>query len=912
MGTAVLQTDDDSTVSAAKMTEANACTKKRNFAYKRPADDGDKSPIYYRSVIAIDSVINALAGKHGPREIMQYMSSRFEREVECFNKQEKPALCLYDHYPVARYIKVENRTPKYYRVRRKVMMGDIPVMATAHLGFESEGGKAIELVLLKLSKPNMTQKGRGNAFNRDFLIYSLILLGRKLGYSKVTASIYFLRKSGDSYNFQGNDGNFLGTNVISFVDEYKGEDTEWDKQMKKRLSTWENGIAEKDQEEEACEYCDMRYVCRKYTLPPKEIEKEAEENTEDAPARQLTFSAEQQRAIDARRGVYRLLAVAGAGKTTVVVERIVRMLLEGVKPEEILAITFTVAGAKVMKKRIAKRYAELAPAGNRVDITPLTVATFNAFMHTIAAANWKELGYTKQLKVLNRLKALTIIDEILCDNPIKSWDYKAFGNYNAKKGYQTPRGALRVAELVFKACKECDKNSEPRSGFSVRSYANVTLYEIGGAALTELIDLYDLYAGQLKEQGLIDFDDQEILAFKVMELEDGKYYEDTFKFKHIIVDEFQDSTPTQIKFIRYLKEHLPTYESLMAVGDDSQSIYGFRGTSADFFINLDKYIGEPVNDIVLDVNYRSTQEICDFANEVIAPNENKVDKTLVSARGGGKPVTVKGYYVAQNEIDDVVRAVKLLIKNGTPPTDIAIMTYTKAELQKFADALTKEEVPSNFAAPEVMIENGRILAILRFAKFLYDKNRQDALTVANALFGGGIMEKEEEEISEEISIVYDRADAISSVDDDAVKKQLFLDFVDDITFGDEVVESMKEELAAMDYEEIIDYCRAFRRFGDDLEYRRLRDYPGVKLITVHSFKGDEAPIVFLSLSKFNKGKAMRLADVEEVRRLFFVGVTRARDELYITGTFTSGTKVNPVQNRFLYEAYQIAGKQWPV
>ena len=229
MGTALME---ENTVSASKMTEANACTKKRNFAYKKPADDGDKSPVYYRSVIAIDSVINALAGKHGPREIMQYMSSRFEREVECFNKQEKPALCLYDHYPVARYIKVENRTPKYYRVRRKVMMGDIPVMASAHLGFESEGGKAIELVLLKLSKPNMTQKGRGNAFNRDFLIYSLILLGRKLGYSKVTASIYFLRKNGDSYNFQGNDDNFLGTNVISFEDEYKGEDTEWDRQMK--------------------------------------------------------------------------------------------------------------------------------------------------------------------------------------------------------------------------------------------------------------------------------------------------------------------------------------------------------------------------------------------------------------------------------------------------------------------------------------------------------------------------------------------------------------------------------------------------------------------------------------------------------------------------------------------------------
>lgn len=901
--------NDMNTVAASKMTEANACRKKQAFAYKRTADDGDRLPVYYRTKIAVDAVINAISGHHTPKEIMWYMSSRYAREVKCFNPQERPALCLYDHFPVARYVKVENRTPKYYRVSRQVMMGDVPVTASAHLGFEQDNGKTIELVLLKLSKPTMTQKGRGNAFNRDFLIYSLILLGRKLGYSNVVASIYFLRKYDDSYNFQKNDDSFFGTNVISFRDEYKGEDTAWDRKMKDLLTVWKCGIPETEQEEDTCGYCDLRHIC-KYKLPPKEIEKE--ENVAGTSMPALRFSPEQQRAIDARKGVFRLLAVAGAGKTSTIVERIVHMLLEGVKPEEILAITFTVAAAKVMKKRISKRYAQMAPADNRVDISGLTVATFNAFMHTIAAANWKELGYARQLRVLNSLKTYTLIDEILCENPIAKWDYKAFGNYNAKKGYQTQRGALRIAELAFRACKKCDLENEQRTELNVRRFSGIEQEEIGPSALEDLIRLYDVYENRLREQGLIDFDDQELLAFKVMELGDGKYYEKTFKFRHIIVDEFQDTSFTQIRFLRYLKENLPTYESLMAVGDDFQSIYAFRDTSPEFFINLEQYIGEPVTDILLDTNYRSTQPICDFANAVIAPNREKVDKTLVSAKGKGAPVIVNGYYVAQNETDEIVRAVKRKIMNGAEPTDIAIMAYTKAELQKFADALTKAGIPSNFAAPEVMIENGRVLAILLFAKLIYDSNRQDALTVANVLIGGGIMEKEEEEINDEVSIVFDKADAIRSVEDDTVKKQLFLDFVDEVTFGDETVENMKEELETLEYDEIIEYCTAFRRFGSDIEYRRLRDYPGVKLITVHSFKGDESPIVFLSLTKFNKGKSMRVDDVEETRRLFFVGVTRARDELYITGTFTSGTKANPVQNRFLYEAYQIAGKQWPL
>ena len=213
-----------------------------------------------------------------------------------------------------------------------------------------------------------------------------------------------------------------------------------------------------------------------------------------------------------------------------------------------------------------------------------------------------------------------------------------------------------------------------------------------------------------------------------------------------------------------------------------------------------------------------------------------------------------------------------------------------------------------FGAPEPLMENSRIRAVLAFARVVRDtSNTKDALTAANALFAGTLMDKEPEEVENAVRQIVERAEMIRSAGD---QKSLFLSYIDEISLDDEAVGHFREGLDAKDYEEIIDYCRDFSLYGDGVEYRRTDSYPGVALVTAHSSKGLEWPIIYNTITRYQKSAVMRTVDVEETRRLLFVSATRARDELFITGLYANGTKMNKVENRFLKELFDIASKGW--
>ena len=215
-----------------------------------------------------------------------------------------------------------------------------------------------------------------------------------------------------------------------------------------------------------------------------------------------------------------------------------------------------------------------------------------------------------------------------------------------------------------------------------------------------------------------------------------------------------------------------------------------------------------------------------------------------------------------------------------------------------------------FGAPEPMMENSRIRAILAFARVIRDTtNTKDALTVANALCGGTIMDEDPVEVEAALQQVVERAEMIRSAGDRA-QKTMFLNVVDELSLDDETVKHFKEGLEGKEYEEIIDYCRDFSMYGNGVEYRRTDSYPGVALVTSHSSKGLEWPIIYNTITKYQKGAMMRIKEVEEIRRLLFVSSTRARDELYITGLYANGTKMSKVENRFLKEMFDIVQKGW--
>ena len=206
-----------------KLTEASACRKSRGFSFV--PREGAQPENYFRTIIVKDTIRNALIyNVRDPKEVMQYMQSR-EPECGYKNYQQMQQQLLWDHRRVMRYLKGESRKPSFPR-SLPVRIGDRVYDVHCDVAFEC--GDQVELVIFKVGKPSMTQTGRGNAFQRDMQLYALQLYGRELGFTNITSSFYFLRKSSDTSYWNQCEQNFFGSgdNIIQITDLYDGaEDT---------------------------------------------------------------------------------------------------------------------------------------------------------------------------------------------------------------------------------------------------------------------------------------------------------------------------------------------------------------------------------------------------------------------------------------------------------------------------------------------------------------------------------------------------------------------------------------------------------------------------------------------------------------------------------------------------------------
>ena len=245
--------------------------------------------------------------------------------------------------------------------------------------------------------------------------------------------------------------------------------------------------------------------------------------------------------------------------------------------------------------------------------------------------------------------------------------------------------------------------------------------------------------------------------------------------------------------------------------------------------------------------------------------------------------------------------------------DIAVLAYSKNELLSVADKLTELGVPSKFGAPEKLVDNNRVQALLKFSHLIYkdvDTFSDDTLIVANALFDGNLIEEDSDVIVEKLSEVMDTVKEIRSSYEDE-KKKLFLGMLRSLAHGDEAVLNFEEKFKDMEFEEILKYCDDFEIFGADMQYKRSELGDGVMLITAHSSKGLEWKYVFGSVTGFQKpGNRISSRKVEEMRRLLFVLITRARDVLKLYGVYTvSGNTIETrVYNMFLKECYEALDK----
>lgn len=748
--------------------------------------------------------------------------------------------------------------------------------------------------------------------------------GAKTGDSiNVTGAFWFMRKKSDNRSLsvggtdgkQGSKAHFdqdmfyndqmkLSSNIVTNPAHYTigaadiaGADVRMEKVLPKYIEGYDKNECTKEQ----CDECAYEAICH-YTHAPEALP--VEEKEVDLSC--VKLSPVQENVRTARQGFFVVNAGPGSGKTFVLVLRVCFLLLSGVKPEEILVIAFSRSAVVEYQNRINLIWDDI---GTGADISGMKIVTFNELGNVVIQNEYQYFGYSRPPRVIQQIECFGIIEKILnTHDKIPDMDYRHFA-----MNQRNCKGPLAVASEVFFKMKQNKWTEHDAPAISKA----VGEYFCSVDAATALAKLYNEYDKYLKERGLVEFVDQEVLLLDL--LKKDPYYFDKYGFRHVLVDEAQDTSPAQFDILKYFTQG-PSFESMMLVGDDSQSIYRFRDADPESFMKFEERMGLPkgtVKQLYMMDNFRSTPEILEFANKIIANNHERVDKAVIPSKKSGKPVIVKGFYNQDEELDYIVKEIQARIAAGAAHEDIAFIARNEPELLRMADRLTKAGIPSVLLNPEKFKENSRVKAGLALARCIANPNdTKDIMVCLNAIYDGNLFTLSDEAITAAIEERQKKYEEIRKMPENEQRTAFFEElalFDEDDEIYQSFVESLQNQ-PALDL--VYQYCRDFELYGDDEKKRREHDYPGVVITTAHSSKGMEWPIVFNSVTKYdNKDlgteKDPHSKDAEEARRLLFVSATRAKEELIVTGCFVMyGAEKKLHYNIFIKEALKACGEKY--
>lgn len=696
------------------------------------------------------------------------------------------------------------------------------------------------------------------------------------------ASYYFLQKEREDdkkYSEEFFDGK--GGNVItlqSYVDDMSNVDKTFEPQMKEFLKG-------QSVSSEKCKTCRSRVLCEYYDAAEPLTEEERPK-----PVSLPILSPNQEKAASALEGNVRVIATAGSGKTTAMAYRIMNLLKAGVQPEKIGCFTFTNAGAGEMRDRI-KGFCGLA--GIDVDFDKMIISTIHSFGDSLLKQYYNLLGYSKPPVLINEIQKTKIIESILSESsPIEALidKYKNFylDMFRAK-------GILELMKGYFSSIME---------GMSQDEFAEKTGFDT--TTVDSIYNMYMQYDKYKKDACLIEHSDQELGVLKLLRVKPDLF--DEVGIEHISVDEYQDTSNVQFSIINEMRK-AKCVKSLFIVGDDDQSIYGFRDANVELIKNFFEMIGENGLDIQLMENRRSTHNIVDFASTLISYNQNRIEKHPKSTNEEGEPVCVSAFASKEDEQEYIVDVIEDLIKNGRKDNEIAILAPTNAELMVYADMLKKRGIESVSINPEPILENPRVVGAVGLVKFMLNNSEFNGTAYINARDNGTAITKSDEEIRQEILNLQNEVKNIKNVTglfekfkalDQEENDEIYQSFLEDINTAME--DAVKQE----NLHAVCEYVMDFERFGQKQTARKEKAYNGVVLSTMHSSKGKEWPVVFCSVTKMH-GRDLKHEDIDEKNRLLFVACTRAKKELYISGVaiaFSSAMQ-GDVENMFLAECIEV-------
>ena len=609
-----------------------------------------------------------------------------------------------------------------------------------------------------------------------------------------------------------------------------------------------------------------------------------------------TLNDRQCEAVNHTKGPLLITAGAGSGKTKVLTCRIAHLLELGVAPYRILAITFTNKAAKEMKERVQNLVGAQADS--------IWLSTFHSFCAKLLRFEIDGFhGYTRNFTIYDSSDQLVLIKDCLKKLNL---DDKQF----------TPRSVLGT----ISAAKNVLMDAKTFAGQAEDFYQQ------------KVSEAYELYQAKLKENNALDFDDLLFLAVRLLEEKDDvreKYQE---RFQYVLVDEYQDTNHAQYALTKILAAQ---WRNICVVGDADQSIYAWRGADIRNIIDFTRDYPDAAS-IKLEQNYRSTKTILNAANAVIDNNESRPRKTLWTENPSGNKVI---HYQAQTEHDEADYIAGAIYNrheiSHEPYGDMAILIRTNAQSRVLEEKLMRYAIPYTMVGGTKFYDRKEIKDVLAYLRLLY--NPEDSLSLTRIInvpkrnIGATTMEKVAAYAEGEGISLFE---ALSSPDAIPVTKRaqtslenfaaMIFDLLNDID-GMDVLSLIEKVIKDTGYGEMLDkdaehdpqgesrkenvgeFLSVAKDYMDSNPDGNLQDFlenvalvsdvddfesseSKVTLMTLHAAKGLEFPVVFLAgLDEGLFPHSRTLMDpeqIEEERRLAYVGITRAERQLYVTNAVT--------------------------
>jgi len=630
----------------------------------------------------------------------------------------------------------------------------------------------------------------------------------------------------------------------------------------------------------------------------------------------------QKEAVEHTEGPLLILAGAGSGKTRAITMRTAYLIYTGVRAGSVLAVTFTNKAAKEMKERVKS----MVKGKNG---TPV-VSTFHSLCLKILRREIEHLGYRKDFTIYDTSEQVSLLRSILSD--IKFYD-RSF-----------------KAESILERISRTKNDFAPPDNVS----SDDPVEEVSAM-------LYPRYREALKSLNALDFDDLLLLTLELFRehpvvLE--KYRE---RFRYIMVDEYQDTNRVQYDFIKLLAGER---RNLCVVGDDDQSIYGWRGADLGNILDFEKDFPGTVT-VRLEQNYRSFGHILKAANGVIINNRKRMEKSLWTERGDGPKVNILKAVDTEGEAEWVADRISMIkFERNIPYEDFAVIYRANIFSKPFEEAMRRQRIPYSVVGGTSYFEHKEIKDLAAYLKII--ANPSDDLSLLRAasapkrgLGPSALSALSDFARSNSLSLLdaFGKASGVPSLSQKAAASaealsELIGRYRDMFKNGTKMGKTLKALIEEINYRAYISGLyktpeAAFRRIEnidgfvesithyesgeespslhgfletmaltDLMEEKEEKSSHGITLISFHSSKGLEFPVVFIAGVEEDilphKKSADRDEDIEEERRLFYVGITRAMNELYITYTDRRskyGKEKPSVPSRFLKEIPEEAIKR---